>query len=265
MFYLREFFKSLGKSLIRGFFFFLLSCMLAFSLTHRGWIARTIATIQPDKLVNPYFVAVIDGTVDAGKVKGILDNLPGVVDVKDKATESKGKIAALVSQLGEEYSLDAEIMDFKSLRVVLSPSLSAESLEFIRDQVVKIGGKDHVNATEIKYPEITTVMKAHPFYTFLARAGDWGVIGILSFLWIISYWLCYDIFRSRSYIIEKFQRKKLVAAKTIATGLGVVVVLFAALGVFNGTLKFLDSVILLMVFSVFWTFSMQDWKWKPTL
>ncbi|HXH32345.1 MAG TPA: hypothetical protein VNJ01_16210 [Bacteriovoracaceae bacterium] len=265
MFYLTEFFKTLGESLLRGFFFLLLSCLLAFSLTHRGWIARTLETIQPDKLVNPYFVAVVDGTVDARKIKSVLDGLPGVVNVSDKAKESQAKLKALASQLGEEYSLDEDLMNFKSIRVVLSPSLSAQSLEFIREQVVKIGGREHVDATEIKYPEITTVMKAHPFYTFLAKAGDWGVVGIISLLWIICYWLCYDLFRSRSYIIEKFQRRKLVAAKTIATGLGVVVVLFAALGVWNGTLKFLDSVLLLMVFSVFWTFSMQDWKWKPTL
>ncbi len=265
MFYLTEFFKTLGESLLRGFSFFLLTCLLAFSLTHRPWIARTIDRISPDKLVNPYFVAVIDGTVDAGRVKTVLGQLPGVVTVNDKGNESRGKIQLLVKQLGEEYALDSELLNFKSLRVVLSPSLSAESLEFIRDQVVALGGEEHVSATPIKYPEITTVMKAHPFYDFLAKAGDWGVVGVVALLWIISYWLCYDVFRSRSYIIEKFQRRKLVAAKTIATGLGVVAVLFAALGVWNGTLKFFDSVLLLMVFSVFWTFSMQEWKWKPTL
>jgi hypothetical protein len=42
-------------------------------------------------------------------------------------------------------------------------------------------------------------------------------------------------------------------------------VFFTAMGVFNGTLKFFDLILLLMVFSVFWTFSMQAWRWKPTL
>lgn len=147
----------------------------------------------------------------------------------------------------------------------MSPSLSMESLDFVRNQVVKMGGKDHVSATDVKFPEVTGVMKAHPFYHYLARAGDWGVVGLIAIMWMISYWLCYDVFRSRSYIIEKFQRKKLVAAKSIATGLSVVFVLFAAIGIWNGTLKFFDSIILLMIFSVFWTFSMQDWRWKPTL
>jgi hypothetical protein len=52
----------------------------------------------------------------------------------------------------------------------------------------------------------------------------------------------------------------LVASKTIAVGLSVIVVAFCALGLLNGTLKFFDTVLLFMVFSVFWTFSMQEWN-----
>ena len=266
MFYLKEFFKSIGESPIRGMSFLFFSCLLAMGLTHRPWIASTIEKVSPEKMVNPYFVAVIDGSVDAVKIKNVLLKLPGVVNIDDKESDrSRSKLNALVGQLGSDYTLDANLMNFKSLRIVMSPSLSLESLDFVRNQVVKMGGKDHVFTTDVKFPEVTGVMKAHPFYHYLAQAGDWGVVGIIALMWMISYWLCYDVFRSRSYIIEKFQRKKLVAAKSIATGLSVVFVLFAAIGIWNGTLKFFDSVILLMIFSVFWTFSMQDWRWKPTL
>lgn len=266
MFYLNEFFKSLGESFLRGFSFFFFSCLLAFSLTHRPWIAQTIQKITPEKMVNPYFVAVLDGSVDAEKLKAVISKLPGVATINDKESErSKSKLAGLMAQLGSDYSLSSDLMDFKSLRIILSPTLSRESLGFVRDQVVKMGGKTHVTATEVKFPEVTNVMKAHPFYEFIGKAGDWGVVGIIALLWIVSFWLCYDVFRSRSYIIEKFQRKKLVAAKTIAAGLGVVMIAFASLGIWNGTLKFFDLIILFMVFSVFWTFSMQDWRWKPTL
>ncbi len=266
MFYLTEFFKSLGESLIRGFSFFFFSCLLAFTLTHRPWIAKTIEKVTPEKMVNPYFVAVIDGSVDAEKLKNVISKLPGVTSINDKESErSKSKLTSLVAQLGADYSLSSDMMDFKSLRIILSPTLSQESLGFVRDQVVKMGGQTHVTATDVKYPEVTNVMKSHPFYEFLGKAGDWGVVGIAALMWVISFWLCYDVFRSRSYIIEKFQRKKLVAAKSIAAGLSVVMILFGALGIWNGTLKFFDFVILFMVFSVFWTFSMQEWRWKPTL
>lgn len=266
MFYLKEFFKSIGESPIRGTSFLFFSCLLAMSLTHRPWIAKTIEKVTPEKMVSPYFVAVVDGTVDANKIRSVLSRLPGVIEIDDRESErSRSKLNALVGELGSEYSLNSELMNFKSLRIIMNPSLSMESLDFVRGQVVKMGGKEHVTATEIKYPEITSVMKAHPFYGFLAKAGDWGVVGILALFWMISYWLCYDVFRSRSYIIEKFQRKKLVASKSIATGLGVVFISFTAIGIWNGTLKFFDSVILLMIFSVFWTFSMQEWRWKPTL
>jgi hypothetical protein len=266
MFYLKEFFKSLGESVFRGFFFFFFSCLLAFSLTHRPWIAKTIEQISPEKMVNPYFVAVIDGSVDGQKLLSIMGNLPGVVSINEATGESdQSKLQKLMGQLGSEYTLSADMLNFKSIRIVLSPSLSPESLQFVRDQAVKLGGKDHVSATEVKFPEVTKVMQSHPFYHFLSTSGDWGVVGILAIFWIISYWLCYDVFRSRSYIIEKFQRKKLVAAKSIASGLGLVAMTFIGLGIFDGTLKFFDIVILFMVFSIFWTFSMQDWRWKPTL
>lgn len=266
MFYLKEFFKTLGESPIRGTSFFLLSCLLSIGLTHRPWISRTIEKITPEKMVSPYFVAVLDSSVDENKIKAVLSGLPGIVGVDDKESDrSRTKLQALVGELGKEYTLQSGLMDFKSLRIVLSPSLSAESLDFVRNKVVKMGGKDHVTATEIKYPEVTAVMKAHPFYGFLSKVGDWGVVLLLGFFWIISYWLCYDVFRSRSYIIEKFQRRRHVAAKSIATGLTMVFFIFNIVGVWNGTLKFFDSIILLMVFSVFWTFSLQEWRWKPTL
>jgi uncharacterized membrane protein len=266
MFYLKEFFKSIGESPIRGMSFVFFSCLFAMSLTHRPWIASTIEKVSPEKMVNPYFVAIVDGSVRGDKIKNLLSELPGVISIDDSESDrSRSKLNALMGQLGGDYSLDSSLLNFKSLRIVLSPSLSEESLNFVRDQVVKMGGKDHVSATSVKYPEVTGVMKAHPFYSFLSKAGDWGVVALMALLWIISYWLCYDVFRSRSYIIEKFQRKKLVAAKSIAAGLTVVLVSFMALGIWNGTLKFFDLIILFMVFSVFWTFSMQDWRWKPTL
>ena len=266
MFYLVEFLKSLGESVFRGFSFFLFSCVLAFGLTHRPWVAQMVDKISPEKIVNPYFVAVLDNTIDADKLKNVIGNLPGVLTISERSKEEgAGRIKALVSDLGSDYALSPELMDFKTIRISLNPSLSRDSLDFVRSQVAKIGGKDHMNVTQVKYPEVTGLMKAHPFYAFLSKAGDWGIIGLCALAWIISYWLSYNVFRSRSYVIEKFQRKKFVAAKTLATGLGLVFVLFSGLGLMNGTLKFFDLVILFMVFSVFWTFSMQEWRWKPTL
>lgn len=266
MFYLKEFFKCIGEAPLRGASFLFFSCLLALGLTHRPWIVKTVERITPEKMVKPYFVAVLDGSVNSDKMKLFLTKLPGVLTVDEDETErSRSKLTSLVGQLGSDYKLDSSLLNFRSLRIVLNPSLSSESLDFVRSQVVKMGGKEHVTATEVKFPEVTAVMKAHPFYAFIARAGDWGVIGLLSVFWIISYWLCYNVFRSRSYLIEKFQRKKLVAAKSIATGLGLVFIVFSAAGIWNGTLKIFDSVLLLMVFSVFWTFSMQEWRWKPTL
>jgi len=266
MFYITEFFKSLGESFIRGFFFFFFSCLLAFSLTHRPWVTNLVEKISPEKIVNPYFVAVMDEQVDQAQFKSLISRLPGVLSVVDKTSDdNRSRLNKLVSQLGADYSVSSELMNFKSVRIALNPSLSQESLDFVREQAVKFGGAEHTTATDVKYPEVTGVMKAHPFYKFVDVAGDWGVIGIVALCWIVSFWLCYDVFRSRSYIIEKFQRKKLVASKTIAVGLSLVVITFSAMGLLNGTLKFFDTIILLMVFSVFWTFSMQNWRWKPTL
>ena len=225
-----------------------------------------VEKITPEKIVNPYFVAVMDDQVDADKIKSLAARLPGVLSIVDKnSEESRGKINQLVNQLGSDYQVSTELMNFKSVRIALNPSLSQDSLDFVREQIVKFGGKEHMTATDVKYPEVTGVMKSHPFYKFIGKAGDWGIIGVLAIFWIISFWLSYDVFRTRAYIIEKFQRKKLVASKTIATGLAVVVVAFSGLGLLNGTLKFFDTILLLMVFSVFWTFSMQEWRWKNTL
>ncbi|MFL5785647.1 MAG: hypothetical protein ACJ76H_13610 [Bacteriovoracaceae bacterium] len=266
MFYLKEFFKSLGESWLRGTSFILFSCLLAFSLTHRTWVAKTLERITPEKMVSPYFVAVMDESVNAEAVRTVMQKIPGVMAVSFvDESDRREKIDSLVKELGPDYAIDSSLMNFQSLRFVMNPSLSRESLDFIRGQVVKAGGTSHMTATAVRYPEVTNVMNAHPFYRFLGKAGDWGVIGLLAILWVVSFWLCYDVFRSRSYLIEKFQRRKLVAAKSIATGLMLIVVMFTAMGLWHDTLKFFDLVILFMIFSVFWTFSMQEWRWKPTL
>jgi hypothetical protein len=261
MFYLKEFFKSLGENPIRGFFFFLFTCLLAFSLTHRPWVAKTVEKITPEKMVNPYFAIVIDGTLSPEAVRLAASKLPGVMGITTM-NDSDKKISALVSDLGSDYVLPKELMNFQTLRVILSPSLSKESLNFIRKEITKVGSKEHLSATEVKFPEVAGVMNAHPFYAFLRSAGDWGTIGILALFWIVSFWLSYDVFRSRAYIIEKFQRKSMVAGKAYLSGLLLVSVLFSALGFLNGTLKFFDLVLLAMVFSVFGTFSLQNWRWK---
>jgi hypothetical protein len=266
MFYLVEFFKSLGESLIRGFSFFFLSCLIAFGLTHRSWINNFVQQISPEKIVNPYFIAVLDDTVDVQNFRKALLGLPGVLQVQDKNQEdSRRRLNQLVKQLGQNYKVDSDLMNFKSLRIAMNPALSRESMDFVREQAVKFSKKEHLTTSEIKYPEVANVMNSHPFYSFVAKAGGWGVLGIFALCWIISFWLCYDVFRSRSYLIEKFQRKKLVASKTIACGLSLITLAFSGLGLLNGTLKFFDLVILLMLFSVFWSFSMKHWRWKPTL
>lgn len=266
MFYLKEFFKTIGESPIRGVFFILFSCLLALSLTHRSLVFKLVEKITPEKMVNPYFVTIIDGQSDIEKIKRFANSLPGVISIDENFNQrSQLKIKQLIDSLGKDYLLDNKILNFKSIRVELNSSLSVESFDFIREQIVKFGGSENLSSTEVKYPEVTGVMNNHPFYHFLKKAGDWGVIGFFSVLWIVSYWLCYDIFRGRSYIIEKFQRRKLVAAKTLGAGLGLIFSLFLFLGIWNGTLSFLNIIILIMIFSVFWSFSMQEWRWKQTL
>lgn len=266
MFYLKEFVKSIFESPLRGLSFVFLSCLLSLGLTHRSLVSKTVERITPEKMASPYFIAVIDNDKNVDKVRKLLSSLPGVLSIDDsESMRSKRKLSALVRQLGSDYNLDSKFMDFKSLKIMLNPTLSSESLDFIRNSVVKIGNKNHISATDIKFPEITSAMNSHPFYLFLKEYGDWGVIAFIVICWIISYWLCYDIIRSRSYIVEKFQRKRYVASKTLATGLGFIFLIFNAFGIWNGTVKVMDSLILFTIISVLWSFSMQDWRWKPAL
>ncbi len=263
MFYLKEFYKSLGDSLFRGFSFFLFSCVLAFALTHRPWIQTIVEKVTPEKMVNPYFSVVIDQTVDKDAFTKKVQSLPGVQFVDDRVNqEAQEKLTKLVAELGSDYQMSVPNELMTAVKVVMNQSVSIESMQFIKTQVERSAGKDHITSGEIKFPEISKSMSSHPVYSFLKKSGAWGVIGLLALAWIISFWLCYDTFRTRSYLIERYQRKKYVAAKSLATGLGSVLLLFVGFGILNGTLKVFDVIILLMVYSVFWTFSMQDWKWR---
>src|SRR5690606_38213090 len=106
MFYLKEFFKSLGEAPLRGISFLLFTCLLAMGLTHRSWVDKTIKLVSPEKMVNPYFVAVLDGQVDGEKLRAYLERLPGIVSIDDKESErSRSKVLSLVKDLGGDYSV----------------------------------------------------------------------------------------------------------------------------------------------------------------
>lgn len=263
MFYLKEFFKSAGDSLFRGFSFFFLSCFLAFALTHRPWVQSIVEKITPEKMVNPYFSVVIDDSVNQDTFYTKVRSLPGVQFIDDRMNqEAQEKLTKLVAELGADYKMATPANTVTAMKIVMSQSISPETMQFVKAQVEIAGGKEHVTAGDIKFPEITKSMSTHPFFSFLKKSGDWGVVFILAVSWMVSFWLCYETFRTRSYLIERYQRKKYVAAKSMASGLGMVVLFFVGLGIFDGTLKVFDVIILLMIFSVFWTFSMQDWKWR---
>ena len=266
MFYLKEFFKIFEDSPFKGASFVFLTSLLAISLTHREWINHLVVQITPEKMVHPYFVAFLEGSSNLTQLQNVMKEFPGIISVQKRdSSESKLKIMKLVSKLGKGYGLDEKLMNHHSLKITLNPSLSRESLEFVRSQMIKLGKKNNLNASDIKYPELTKEMQAHPFYQFIEKAGDWGLIFILTFFWAVSYLLCYPYFRSRSYLIEKFQRKKNVSSKILSTGMGLILILFGAFGIWNGTLKILDLGVLIALFVTAWSFMLLDWRWNSRL
>lgn len=263
MFYLKEFFKIFEDSPIKGAMFLFWSCVLASSLTHRVWISQTIQQITPEKMIHPYFVAFLEGPTHLKKMKNIMKEFPGVISVKDRDnSQSKKKVMKLISALGKDYTLDKDLMSYHSIKVILNSSLSRESLEFVRSQIVKLGKKNQLSASLIKFPEITKEMQNHPFYYFIKKVGDWGVISLFIVCWLVSYWLCYPLFRSRGYLIEKFQRKKQVSSKIVSSGLGLIFIFFTSFAIWNGTIHIADLLILMFLFVIAWIFMLSDWRWN---
>ena len=214
MFYLSSYFKTLwhGKSV--GFFYGVLTLLvLTFSANMFNFKANFI-----DQNQNPYFNALFNSKINSEKIVKKLKDIPGVVTVllNDNLTQSRG-IKSLLSSSSSIVAKEILDANYVNLKVELSPHIEKRSQELIMEYLRKIVGNSKVTLSEVIESEAAK-KSSDPIKKIILNYGHIMMLIFLSIVWIFATWTIGQRLQNRSYLINMFQRRRLVTFKMFTSG-----------------------------------------------
>jgi hypothetical protein len=263
MFYLKEWATTLWDLKLRGLFFVASGLGLALLLGLRPTVETTLAALAPEAYARPYFTALFDQSVERSEVLEELQNRPEVAEVQVIGkSEANGALGQLLSTLGADYQIPADALSSFGLRVILKGVNMLERGEEIRTALTEGHGATHVTLSGIRRPRVTRLFGSHPVFRYLARFGFAGVAVPLFLLWITAFTLCFTHFTRRAWLVERFQRRTLVRAKTLAWGIAVMSAVAILASLLLQGLDPMGIVLMVMAFSVPWAISMREVQWR---
>lgn len=263
MFYLKEWAVTLFDLRVRGVFFVLSGLMLATVLAFRPSVKAILTELAPEAYARPYFTVLFDGTV---KQDAVIDELKDHAEIAEVQTlaqsEAHGPLGRLIAQLGTDYGLAPNGVTAFGLRVVLKGNELISQGQEIRQALESGHGVSHVTTSDIKLPRVANLFGTHPIFNYLAKFGFAGIAFPLFLVWIAAFFLCSYHFTRRAWLVERFQRRNLVRAKTVAAGLGVIAAVAVLMAIIFQGPDLLGLGLLVSAFSIPWATTMREVQWR---
>lgn len=234
MFYLIEFLKAMKTHFFSVAICLLMGTGLIWGSFHHSEWDKKIRKISQASKANPYFNALVDTKSSFEKIRRKMKQLPGVLNV---ITSGKLRVDSEISQLRKTFGDDAlpgiDHLKFNRIKVEMSHGLGKKNQQLIQEYLTRLVGKESITIGSLKKPG-----QGHDKVALLSLVNAWGVpliFGTMLVLWCISFFhLAYNT-KKKFFVIENFQRKKLVSVKTlIGFQVGYWVLLFAFLVLMSG-------------------------------
>lgn len=218
MFYLKTFYQSIWDLKIRGISFLILSLGILVLAGNRNIISNLL--LVKEKAIAPYFNALIDHKVNSSSIVRKMKNLPGVINVTVKSsTDVKNDVKNMVRDLDESVMENLLQIRYQGIKVELDRGLESRGQKLIQEYLNRLVGKESVTMTGVRTPKIVTTEEKDTVKLFFIKWVDVIVLASFLIVWIFAAWTCGQSLLTRSYIIEKFQRKKSVAVKSFLIGM----------------------------------------------
>ena len=266
MFYLKEFFGTLWDLKGRGLFFLLSTFLLAVVCVFRPSVQTGLTELAPDAWARPYFTALFDSSVAREDVLEEIRRRPEVAEVQAlNHAETGGVLGRLLVQMGGDYRGQAQDIAAFGLRVVLKNAQEIKQGEELVAGLEKSYGAEHVTTSGVRTPRVGGLFHTHPVFQYLARFGYLGVLTPAALLWALAFALCFPHFSRRAWIVERFQRRHYVRAKTTAAGLAVLAAFAALASVVLQGPDLMGLALCVAAFSIPWAATMREVKWRPSL
>ncbi len=225
MFYLVEFLKIMKTHIVLSSLFLVSTLGLVLVGSQYNTVYSRVLSKNSKEISGPYFSALIDKKMQLDGVIRRVQNLPGVVKVEVSSEKQlKSEVQKLQSTFGHEFVNNLTTLNMKNMKILLDVGIKDRSFTLIKEYIERLVGKKEVTIGALKYPETNKRKTNKELDSILSYLNVYGLI-ILGALWLISFILMVKLIHSKAFIIEKFQRRTLVAFKMVYSGLGTIIVL----------------------------------------
>ena len=248
MFYLNHYFKILIKSPIRGFFLIVFSILFVFSIGQKNYLEEQFTKMIPENKAGDYFYALISASESYQNVGRQMSVLPGVYKV-ETLTEAqiKDEVKNVLGNLQVDMQ-EAELnLNYAGLKIILARDLKPRAKDLVRDYLTHLVGEGNITLGAIKTNDQVNDKRAQ----LIDLIKSWGYslyLFIVFMFWVISLLMVRSKISEASYLLESYQRKRLVALKMAAFGLIIIFIMSASSTLILGVPEVLNIVLAFVVF-----------------
>ncbi len=262
MFYLTQFFKILFKSPLRGFFLFLFSILMVFSIGQKAFLEDQFLKMIPENKAGSYFYALIASTESYQNVARQMTVLPGVhkVEVLSEA-QIKDEVKGILGSLQATLSPTTLDLNYAGLKVIYAKDLKPRAQELIRDYLTHLVGEGNITLGAIKLNDQSLDKRNQ----FIGAIKTWGYslyLFIIFSFWMISLLSVRVKIAEASYLLESYQRKKKVGVKMASFGLTLIFILSVASTFILGMPQVLNLVVAFVLFVVGILLHSKKYLWE---
>lgn len=262
MFYLIQFFKILFKSPLRGFFLFLFSLALVFSIGQKPFLEDQFLKLIPENKAGSYFYGLISTSEPYQNIARQMSVLPGVfkVEVLSEA-QIKDEVKNILGSLQVSLNQTTLDLNYIGLKVIYAKDLKPRAQELVRDYLTHLVGEGNITLGAIKINDQSLDKRNQ----FIASIKNWGYslyLLLLFSFWIISLLSVRAKVAEASYLLESYQRKRAVSIKIASFGLSVIFIISVASTFVLGMPQFLNLTIALALFITGILLHSKKYQWE---
>lgn len=262
MFYLIQFFKILFKSPLRGFFLFLFSILLVFSIGQKTFLEEQFLKMIPENKAGSYFYALIASTESYQNVARQMAVLPGVHKVEVLSeNQIKDEVKGILGSLQVDLSQSTLDLNYAGLKVIYAKDLKPRAQELVRDYLTHLVGEGNITLGAIKVNDQTLDKRNH----FIGAIKSWGYslyLFIIFLFWMISLLSIRVKIAEASYLLESYQRKRKVGVKMATFGLSLIFVISVGSTFILGMPQVLNLTVALMIFVIGILLHSKRYQWE---
>jgi hypothetical protein len=259
MFYIKQFFKIIKENSLKGFLFLLISISFVLILGNWSLVKEKILNLYPDYMKGPSFYALISTSEDYLNIQRKLISLPGISSVRILEKDLVNKQAEKIIKNLELKNEEMGTLDFIGLEVMFDKNINERGQELIRNYLIKLAGEGHITLGKTNYLPETDNIKV--LMDYVNEYGIWIIGLFLGGFWIFSLMIFKKEVKKASYLIEQFQRKRLVEFKILFAGIILIYLVSATVIFLSPSPEWVSVFLIGFFYSVVLAFSGGKHSW----